>query len=262
MTGSRMIVLRHGRSGAYPEALVARQEQVVRARARCFRLAAVCLGLLCVLLLITNIVFYVKYINLEEEKNSMSKNTFSLRENFKVERKTFLSYITNLTEERDGLNNSYQNLTEEVDQLKSIYKNMVKERDELKSSFQNLKCMSFGSSNYYLFNNKKSWSEARQECRNKGADLLIISSKEEQEFFKKQDVHAWLGLTDAEEEGEWKWVNGSLMTTTFWKGGEPNNANQGEDCAVFTPSTDPLNTWNDMPCTESEKWICELTAVP
>ncbi|XP_066508702.1 macrophage mannose receptor 1-like [Hoplias malabaricus] len=226
---------------------------LVRARVRCFRLAAVCLGLLCILLLITSIVLYKKYIHLKEEKDSMSKNIFSLRANHLIN-------IKNLTKERDQLKSSYQNLTEEMDQLKDRNQNLTEEMDQLKSRNQDLKCMkSFGSSFYHISTDFKTWNESRQDCRDKGADLLIINNKEEQEFIKKQDIYTWLGLSDEKTEGLWKWVDGSLAPTEFWINGEPNDYNGEEDCAVFSETADPLKTWNDIPCSYTAKWICEYT---
>ncbi|XP_052441464.1 uncharacterized protein LOC127981504 [Carassius gibelio] len=64
--------------------------------------------------------------------------------------------------------------------------------------------------------------------------------------------HFWIGLTDVEEEGRWKWVDGSTLTSGFWASGEPNNQGTDEDCANTRSSG-----WFDSPCDSSLKWICE-----
>jgi hypothetical protein len=87
-------------------------------------------------------------------------------------------------------------------------------------------------------------------------------------------VDARIGATDAEEEGEWYWIEGSH----FWSGdadGEavsgawanwsrlrPNdNGSIGEDCAAFLidkPDDGLPGEWNDVPCSEDHPFVCEL----
>ncbi|XP_060744637.1 C-type lectin domain family 4 member M-like [Tachysurus vachellii] len=186
-----------------------------------------------------------------------------------------------LTKDRDQLQSSYNNLNKDRDQLQSSYNNLTKDRDQLQTSYNNLtkdrdqlredrdrylrtfcskqKCFSFSSSFYIMSNEMKSWKESRKDCKAKGADLVIINSKEEQEFIIKQldNLETWIGLSDTVKEGEWKWVDDTPLNTGFrsWAGGKPNNAGE-EDCAVISGSSS-TGTWNDQKCSAKFPWICE-----
>ncbi|KAL6466573.1 hypothetical protein MHYP_G00243770 [Metynnis hypsauchen] len=160
---------------------------------RSSRWAALNVGLLCVFLLTTIIVLYMySDINVKEEKDSLSQIII----NFTAERETLLFSIRNLTEERDQLKSSCEKYL--------INKKETGEKEGWKK---------FGSSHYYISTEKKSWSAARQACREKGADLVVINSREEQEFIYKENKYVWIGLSDAESEGRWKWVDGSPLST-------------------------------------------------
>ncbi|KAL6467098.1 hypothetical protein MHYP_G00249020 [Metynnis hypsauchen] len=82
----------------------------------------------------------------------------------------------------------------------------------------------FSSSLYYISTEKKSWSESRQFCTVRGADLLIINSREEQDFIEKlrKGQTAWIGLTYRVTEKVWRWVDGSELDTGLWEIGKPD----------------------------------------
>uniref|UniRef100_A0A3P9AX05 C-type lectin domain-containing protein n=1 Tax=Maylandia zebra TaxID=106582 RepID=A0A3P9AX05_9CICH len=118
---------------------------------------------------------------------------------------------------------------------------------------------------YYISHIKKSWSDSREDCLQRGADLVIISSTEEQvqtvilksarvetKLFRR---NTWIGLSDTEEEGTWKWVDGSLLNSRYWRTGEPNSLGD-EDCGVMA-ANDEENCWNDANCRDENFWICE-----
>uniref|UniRef100_A0A3B1JAG9 C-type lectin domain-containing protein n=1 Tax=Astyanax mexicanus TaxID=7994 RepID=A0A3B1JAG9_ASTMX len=118
----------------------------------------------------------------------------------------------------------------------------------------------FNSSFYYISTVEKNWYNSRKECKDRGTDLLIINSREEQEFINKEfgRTEAWIGLTDEKTEKVWKWVDGSPLTTKFWWAGEPNDY-QNDDCAItsYQKAKSDLLTWADYPCEHPVSWICE-----
>uniref|UniRef100_A0A8B9GVK2 C-type lectin domain-containing protein n=1 Tax=Astyanax mexicanus TaxID=7994 RepID=A0A8B9GVK2_ASTMX len=110
----------------------------------------------------------------------------------------------------------------------------------------------FSSSLYYASTGKKIWTESRDYCRDRGADLVIINSREEQDFINmlRKEKMVWIGLSDGETERVWKWVDGSELITGFWRNGEPNG-NRNEDCVITE------RNWSDYPCNRQFNWICE-----
>ncbi|KAK2865584.1 hypothetical protein Q7C36_001640 [Tachysurus vachellii] len=164
------------------------------------------------------------------------------------------------TSELLPLNCNNDTVSRYIEQLNNRYDNLVKE--ELKNPRWTL----FRSSFYYVSAEKKNWFESRDECRNKGADLVIIKSREEQDFVDalRSGKSAWIGLSDRVTEGTWKWVDNTSLNTSYWWSQEPNNLNGDEDCAEIAtvpddgrPVTDGSNTWNDHSCRGSLFWICE-----
>ncbi|KAI4899951.1 hypothetical protein NFI96_032609 [Prochilodus magdalenae] len=120
----------------------------------------------------------------------------------------------------------------------------------------------FGGSYYYFSTESKNWNKSRQDCRERGADLVIINSREEQEFIENENKYVWIGLSKEGSEGQWKWVDGSVLNTAFWRDGEPSDKEGKENCAAFSTSAPTLKRWNDIPCSGPEKWICEWTLTP
>ncbi|CAB1327003.1 unnamed protein product [Coregonus sp. 'balchen'] len=123
--------------------------------------------------------------------------------------------------------------------------------------------MGFERSCYHIstsYTKKNTWGYAKQDCLKRGADLVIINSKEEQTFINGlNDVsEAWIGLTDSVTEGTWKWVDGTPLTTPrFWASLQPNGG-RGENCVLFGHWSSGQGTWHDYPCSYNSSWICEI----
>ncbi len=108
---------------------------------------------------------------------------------------------------------------------------------------------------HYLFvTEKKTWREAKKACEDVGGHLVTISSKEENEFaYKLTTGYTWIGCTDEEKEGDWRWVTGERFSYKNWRPGEPNDTGGSENYAVFF---DTAMTWNDGG-SDSLCYICE-----
>ncbi|XP_024862738.1 CD209 antigen-like protein C [Kryptolebias marmoratus] len=163
----------------------------------------------------------------------------------------------NLTERLQASNDKLSFLTEERDLLKANLTEMKKELIALQSSLKKKKLCPAGWTMFwgscYIVSGSGSWDEGRQDCRNKEADLVRFLST-----FTEKSV--WIGLTDKEKEGSWKWTDGTSLILTNWKKSQPDNGgtwSTEEDCADLQEN----GLWNDLSCSASLHWICEKVVV-
>jgi len=106
---------------------------------------------------------------------------------------------------------------------------------------------------YKRFDSSMSWHAARDYCLAQGGYLATITSLDENQFIYNQLVipspnTPWLGMTDEEKEGVWKWVTDEPFDYVHWAGSEPNNCRGVEDYgSMFLPNDPELRKsfWND-----------------
>jgi len=160
-------------------------------------------------------------------------------------------------------------LKEEMKKMKGSQTDMANlaEVEALKEEISKLKDLSSCagpiwtalSSGCYLFDaTPRTWNETYQFCNNWLSKMVEVDSKKEndalvQEITRRgwnsQKVRPWIGLSDQESEGNFKWTTGEEPTYTNWLANQPDNdANGGnEDCVHYWPSQ-----WNDAQCGRKE----------
>ncbi|KAJ8361833.1 hypothetical protein AAFF_G00418580 [Aldrovandia affinis] len=200
-----------------------------------------------------------------------------------------------LNTQKDQLQRDNNSLNTQKDQLQRDYDSLNTQKDQLQRDFdavvvkfpvldqycplrsqkrvcrpcpegweqRNSKC-------YYFSTVVKTWNDSRSDCLKQGADLVIIESKEEQDFIYKQTggyVH-WIGLSDSETEGTWLWVDGTPLQKdkAFWLTGEPDEHFGSEDCAAagrrWVLGDVEGDGWVDLPCHVLLRSVCETDALP
>ncbi|XP_016358502.1 C-type lectin domain family 4 member M-like [Sinocyclocheilus anshuiensis] len=201
---------------------------------------------------------------MEERDQVLTRN-----KNLTDERDQLLTKITNLVEEKDKLLDKNINVTKiEWDELISKNINLSKQKDQfIQESNELWKSLNekdgwtyYNFSLYFISSEWTSWTESKRYRMERGAALIITNNREEQEFINKISGGAgvWIGLTDSDVEGRWKWVDGTNMTSgfRFWVSGEPNGYRL-KNCAVSYSSG-----WYDYQCNNGPyKWICEKSFV-
>ncbi|XP_064870407.1 C-type lectin domain family 4 member M-like [Oncorhynchus nerka] len=216
---------------------------------------------------------------LQTSYNTLTKERDQLQTSYNTltkERDQLQTSYNTLTKEREQLQTSYNTLTKERDQLQTSYNTLTKERDQLHSDrvflsgrLSNLKqtCperwQKVESSWYFLSTETKTWKESREDCLERGADLVIINSDKEQEFLFNINKGVWIGLTDSVTEGTWRWVDRTPLTTRrYWSPNQPDNGGGKpeygeEDCVQIHEEQSPRTSWNDLSCDSKLNWVCE-----
>ncbi|XP_051569911.1 C-type lectin domain family 4 member C-like [Myxocyprinus asiaticus] len=122
---------------------------------------------------------------------------------------------------------------------------------------------------FYVFsNNTKDWNTSRKHCQAIGGDLVIINSKEEQEFLAQQIITInalmlhWIGLTDSQNEGVCLWMdNTPLNNNLSWWIFPPDDFDKnnplGEDCAVLNGYLRG-EKWGDISRLNQDRSVCEI----
>ncbi len=115
---------------------------------------------------------------------------------------------------------------------------------------------SLNGSLYYCSTGTASWPQAKATCEANGGHLVSINSQEENDFLANILTlqSAWIGLSDSELEGNFKWTNGDPLAYTNWYPGQPNNYNNNQDYVEL------MNTgfWNDQYNYYNLEYIMEI----
>ncbi|XP_072313468.1 uncharacterized protein [Eucyclogobius newberryi] len=253
------------------------------------KVLTVILSVLAVILLSVNIGLGLYYSNLTDGEriiNDINAEVAKLKQAYKIAIDEKMELKKELAQEAN-----LQQLTKwELDHQESRNEEYKKDSDNILSLITGLKshiplleegcrrCLPrwilINSVCYYIpFSEntpRRSWEQSRDYCKNFGADLIEINSRDKQlainhliTTYYDSSVHYgasgfWIGARDVEEEGLWKWLDGAPLAEGFWNYGEPNNSGN-EDCAAVypTPKKNPFKSWNDAPCSHMLKWICE-----
>ncbi|XP_060909344.1 CD209 antigen-like protein E isoform X1 [Labrus mixtus] len=162
--------------------------------------------------------------------------------------------LSSLTEQRDLLNANLTEMTKELERLQTL----SKQKKTCPTGWKMFRC------SCYLFStHTKTWEGSRQDCRDNGADLVVVDSFEEQEFLTNNiKADTWIGLSDRDNEGTWKWTDDTPLTRGYWRAGQPDNGGGDprwgeEDCVHFGAGKKKEANWNDLRCDVSKLWICE-----
>ncbi|KAM8767287.1 CD209 antigen-like protein C isoform 4-T5 [Acanthopagrus schlegelii] len=160
-----------------------------------------------------------------------------------------------------GIYIRYILVTVEKDQLQNRYNTLNTSHTQLQETVSGMRCPDgwtrFGCSCYFRSNEMRTWSQSRTDCQNKGADLVVINSEDENKFvsgLNNMYGQFWIGLKTESTEWsyEWKWVDGSPLTETFWAAGQP-----AATWGWYATCCNQQGRWTQSGYYEKKYWICE-----
>ncbi|KAM8767271.1 uncharacterized protein AB9X84_006198 isoform 3-T3 [Acanthopagrus schlegelii] len=234
---------------------------------RCFRAPAVTLGVMYLLILAG---IYIRYISVTLEKHQLQNKYDKLSNNYTQLQETASDKNNQLKNSYETLSKNHSKLQDQVKKLKDEIKDITVNNRQLQDELQKLKdkieekwCPDgwtrSGCSCYFRSNEKRTWDQSRTDCQNKGADLVVIDNKDENKCVSGLDNmygEFWIGLkTELSSDRyryEWKWVDGSPLTKTFWAEGQP--AATG---GWYTAYSNQQGRWTQSGYHDKKYWICE-----
>ncbi|XP_054911182.1 CD209 antigen-like protein E [Poeciliopsis prolifica] len=168
------------------------------------------------------------------------------------------------TLEINKLNNIHSRLSANYSELQNSHNQLTDQVNRLNNTITGKWCPDgwtrFGCSCYFKSQERKSWSDSRSYCQDKGADLVIINSKAEQEFITQlnKNGESWIGLRWTQQwinhqwTYDWKWVDESPITETFWGSGLPTSTNYETYAACCNSEGKWIQSYSYQ-----RNWICE-----
>ncbi len=113
-----------------------------------------------------------------------------------------------------------------------------------------------GGHRYYCSDGKATWDQAMAAASSMGGYLAVINDPAENAFLANflETQRAYIGLSDAGSEGNFRWMNGETSSYRNWHKLQPNNKNRSQHYTQLLPD----GTWNDTYKTDVLEYIIEV----
>ncbi|XP_054750997.2 macrophage mannose receptor 1-like [Lytechinus pictus] len=118
-----------------------------------------------------------------------------------------------------------------------------------------------------VMDQKLSWADARDSCLAQQGKLATLNDRYDQAFLSsKLGEYAteftgsddfWIGLSDTDVPGTYKWVDGSYPTFSAWGPGQPDDSFGKCVAMIGGYNQYSAGLWMDEPCPNTLRYICE-----
>ncbi|MEO1261543.1 MAG: SdrD B-like domain-containing protein [Bacteroidota bacterium] len=123
-----------------------------------------------------------------------------------------------------------------------------------------------GSKYFCSDDNNNNWNEATagNAATQLGGYLVTINNAGENEFVRNNIMadRVWIGFTDKNSEGNFKWVNNESVTYSNWSYGEPNNQGVSGGQGDYTVLEKSSGKWKDRHGGDHYEFVIEVPCEP
>ncbi len=119
----------------------------------------------------------------------------------------------------------------------------------------------YNGHSYYFYNVPTTWYEANLVSEYLGGHLVAITSASEESFVKGiiGNSDLWIGASDKNTEGNWRWTTGESMSYSDWGENQPDNAaSPGEGTENYVHIWGNTGKWNDNAGCVQYPFMCEI----
>jgi len=102
------------------------------------------------------------------------------------------------------------------------------------------------------------WHAANELCKSKNMTMASLHSQEENDLFWDwtDDYPLWLGMSDLDADGQFKWTDGTPLDFENWSIGQPSDEPYS-DCVYMSYG---YGEWGNIPCDIAWKTACRHPA--
>ncbi|XP_075770289.1 killer cell lectin-like receptor subfamily B member 1B allele B isoform X2 [Pelodiscus sinensis] len=112
-----------------------------------------------------------------------------------------------------------------------------------------------GDTCYWLSKESNTWSKSRDDCAQKGSQMLVIQDQEHMGHLQlalPEVDPVWIGLAFNSSQGRWTWLDSAPVHKELFPG---INWAEQNSCGVLTRTKIDLET-----CRVQSKWLCQKDA--
>nr|XP_028607052.1 macrophage mannose receptor 1-like isoform X1 [Podarcis muralis]XP_028607053.1 macrophage mannose receptor 1-like isoform X1 [Podarcis muralis] len=118
-----------------------------------------------------------------------------------------------------------------------------------------------GSYCYLISQTSATFSEANTFCETNKGSLASVENRYEQAFLTsliglRSEKYFWIGLSDVQQQGTFKWINRDNVLFTDWNSGMPG---EQSGCVAMRTGT-AAGLWDVVNCKEKAAFICKKWA--